>query len=69
MRIEVADATAPTAEEKAEIRKHVQNGTIWDILIETKGCTGRVDGVDLPNEQIHYFDAFSDAFAWLEYGD
>lgn len=30
--VEIADVTALTAEEKAEIRKHLQNRTIWDVL-------------------------------------
>ena len=45
IRLAVADPTALTAEEKAHIKKHVQQGTIWDVLVEIEhspvSCFGR----------------------------
>lgn len=55
IQIKVESYDSPTAEEKAEIRKHVQNGTIWDVLIETDSAVGRVVGVSVVSRQIMFY--------------
>ena len=35
LHLQIADVQSPTDAEKAEIKKHVAQGTIWDVLIET----------------------------------
>lgn len=53
LRIAIANPGAPTDEEIAQIQKHVQQGTIWDVLVEINGAYGRVLSVSTNELYVH----------------
>lgn len=71
LRIAIADLEAPTAEEKAEIQKHVQNGTIWDCLIAYSAETpvSRVVAITEGDQSIFIFDTGTEAIIAVSYAE
>lgn len=70
IRIAVDNLSLPTAEERAEIRKHVQNGTIWDAIIaDSDGAFGRVLSVVPPSEQIIVYSVSGGEIQPVDYGE
>ena len=72
MRIAITNSENPTAEEKAEIQKHVQNGTIWDCLIAFPGGgdTSDISRVVAVSDQcIFIIDTSSDAILAVSYAE
>ena len=62
MRIAIASTEELTVEEKAEIQKHIQNGTIWDCLIAYQsGETLTITRVVAINESDKAFFIVDDA--------
>lgn len=41
MRVKISSLSPVPSEEKAEMKKHVQNGTLWDVIIEYDGGFAR----------------------------
>lgn len=64
--ISIVSPQNPTVSEKAEIKKHVQNGTIWDVIIEYVGDFGRVVGVSSAGV-IYFYSPPDEEIVFLSY--
>ena len=69
IRIEIADITALTDAEKAQIAAKVANGTIFDCIIVNGGVEGRVIGCDATGDLVYFFDTTSEQINSLDYSE
>lgn len=67
IRIEISGNSVLTASEKAEIKKAVENGTIWDVLMVSPGETLRIIAVSLASLSIATYSIEEEAIRVFSY--
>lgn len=56
IRIPIADLTEMTDSEKAEIKKAIDNNTIFDCIIQTEHGESRILAVSIMSKRFHLID-------------
>lgn len=69
IRLAVADPIELTAEEKAKIKKHIQQGTIWNVLIEIDDAPCRVLAINEDNKVINVFSSADNDILTISYSE